>query len=119
MSESGPVVSNSGPLIAVATVGQLDVLGSLYGSVLIPGAVFREVTEAGGGRPGALEVASATWIERVDVDPRPDRLLATELSFLGNSIFGIFGSRDRPSHPCVRKQVKELIEKLRVKTNGE
>ena len=55
MSESGPVVSNSGPLIALATVGQLDVLGSLYGSVLIPGAVFREVTEAGGGRPGALE----------------------------------------------------------------
>ena len=79
MSESGPVVSNSGPLIALATVGQLDVLGSLYGSVLIPGAVFREVTEAGGGRPGALEVASATWIERVDVDPPPDRLLAEEL----------------------------------------
>ena len=89
------------PLIALATVGQLDMLGSLYGSVLIPGAVFREVTEAGGGRSGALEVASATWIERVDVDPPPDRLLATELSFLGNSIFGIFGSRDRPSHPCV------------------
>ena len=44
MSESGPVVSNSGPLIALATVGQLDVLGSLYGSVLMPGAVFRKVT---------------------------------------------------------------------------
>lgn len=79
MSEGGPVVTNSGPIIALAVVGQLNVLGALYDSVLVPGAVWGEVTEAGAGRPGAHELASATWVERVDIDPPPDRLLTEEL----------------------------------------
>ncbi len=50
MSESGPVVTNSGPLIALASVGQLDLLSALYTIVLVPEAVWCEVTEAGVGR---------------------------------------------------------------------
>ncbi|HEV8714799.1 MAG TPA: hypothetical protein VGX03_18470 [Candidatus Binatia bacterium] len=68
MSESGPVVTNSGPLVALASVGQLDVLKVLYTSVLVPEAVWREVTEAGVGRPGARELVATSWTTRVTID---------------------------------------------------
>lgn len=79
MSENGPVVTNSGPLIALASVGQLDILPALYTTVLVPEAVWREVTEAGAGRPGARELVSTSWTTRVTLDPPPDRLLTEEL----------------------------------------
>jgi len=79
MAESAPVVTNSGPLIALASVGQLDVLRALYISVLVPEAVWCEVTEAGTGRPGARELAATSWTTRVTIDPPPDRLLTEEL----------------------------------------
>lgn len=79
MSEDGPVVTNSGPLIALASVGQLDLLHGLYSEVLVPEAVWREVTEAGAGRPGARELTLASWTTRTVLDPPPDRLLTEEL----------------------------------------
>ena len=56
------VVSNAGPLIALARVDQLALLPSLYGTVLIPRAVEQEVTGMGLNRPGAGEVRAASWI---------------------------------------------------------
>jgi uncharacterized protein len=79
MAESGPVVTNSGPLIALASVGQLDVLSTLYTSVLVPEAVWREVTEAGEGRPGTRELIATPWTTRIKINPPPDRLLLEEL----------------------------------------
>jgi predicted nucleic acid-binding protein len=79
MAESGPVVTNSGPLIALASVGQLDLLSALYTTILVPEAVWREVTEAGAGRPGARELLATSWTTRVPLDPPPDRLLTEEL----------------------------------------
>jgi predicted nucleic acid-binding protein len=50
------VVSDSGPLIALANIGQLDLLSALYGEILIPKAVYEEVVKGGQGRPGSKEV---------------------------------------------------------------
>ncbi|MDZ4170299.1 MAG: DUF3368 domain-containing protein [Coriobacteriia bacterium] len=75
----GPVVSNSGPLIALACIGQLDLLGRIYGESLVPGAVFREVVEIGAGRPGASELRAAGWAKRVEVVEMAEPLLAEEL----------------------------------------
>ncbi len=61
------VVSNSGPLIALAKVEKLHVLRELFGKVFIPQAVWIEVVERGKGKPGSEEVASAEWIEVVEV----------------------------------------------------
>ena len=58
------VISNASPLIALSTVGLLDLLPSLYGTIHIPDAVYDEVVVAGRGQPGSSEVASAPWAVR-------------------------------------------------------
>ncbi len=56
------IVSNSTPLIAFARIGELELLHQLVQHVLVPEAVWKEVTEAG-SRPGAEEIRKATWVE--------------------------------------------------------
>jgi len=75
----GLIVCNAGPLIALSLVGNLDLLHRLYNRVLVPEAVVREVVESGSGRAGATEVETASWLERVSLDPPPEPLLAKEL----------------------------------------
>jgi len=58
------VVSNSGPLIALAKLGQVHVLHSLYGPVLTPPPVYEEVVVSGLAQ-GANDAASVQMaIER-------------------------------------------------------
>jgi predicted nucleic acid-binding protein len=44
-------VVNSGPLVALSLLGQLDLLPALYAECWVPQTVFDEV--AGVGKPGA------------------------------------------------------------------
>ena len=59
-----PAVSDSSPLILLSAIGQLDLLHRLFGEVVIPTAVWREVVEAGRGRAGAAEIARVGWVRR-------------------------------------------------------
>lgn len=56
--DEGPIVCNSGPLIALSLIDCLSLLRELYTEVLVPEAVLREVVESGAGRAGAREVSS-------------------------------------------------------------
>jgi len=56
------VISNSGPLITLATIGKLDLAKLLFERILIPQAVYDEVVVCGEGEPGSREVAEAEWI---------------------------------------------------------
>ena len=58
-----PVVSDSGPLIALAAIGRLDLLRALFGQIVIPQAFYEEVVIRGQGDPGSVEVRAAAWIE--------------------------------------------------------
>ena len=58
------VVSNSGPLINLAKVGQFTLLRDLFQHLTIPPAVFEEVVIRGGVQPGAGETNAASWITR-------------------------------------------------------
>ena len=60
-------MANAGPLIALARIGRLDLLRSLYIRLHIPPAVRDEMVRSGRGRPGAESVCTATWIDAVDV----------------------------------------------------
>ncbi len=61
------VVANAGPLIALAEIGCFDLLKSLYGRIHIPTAVRDEVVVSQDGRPGALEVETAAWVQVMSV----------------------------------------------------
>lgn len=57
------VVADASVLIALSTVRQLSLLAVRFPlGILIPRAVWREVVEQGGDRPGAQDVANASWI---------------------------------------------------------
>ena len=58
------VIADTGPLIALARVGQLDLLRRLYGRVVVPPAVHTELA-IDSNRPGAKALAglfAAGWV---------------------------------------------------------
>lgn len=57
------VVSNTSPIINLASVGLLGLLQSLYGRIAIPKAVYHEVVFKGVGQAGAAELPTLQWIE--------------------------------------------------------
>jgi predicted nucleic acid-binding protein len=57
------VLSDSGPIIALCKINHLDILREFFRKIIIPQAVWTEVVERGGGRPGSKEVQEANWIE--------------------------------------------------------
>ena len=62
----GPVIANNTPLVALWTLGRLDLLRDLYGEVWIPQAVYNEfVATERTRRDSALQGAS--WIVTVPV----------------------------------------------------
>jgi len=50
------VVSDTSPITNLASVGHLELLQQLYGQIVIPPAVYRELTTAGETIPGYKEV---------------------------------------------------------------
>jgi hypothetical protein len=65
------VVSNASPIINLSHIGQLHLLQQLYGRVIIPTAVYREVVTAGAGQAGAAEVDQSEWMEVLQTSNRP------------------------------------------------
>ncbi len=64
------IVSNTGPLIALAKADRMDLLPELYGTVHIPPAVHRELLGKTGPEADRLDVALAAWLKVADrVEP--------------------------------------------------
>ncbi len=65
------VVSNSTPLIGLASIGRFDLLRSLFQKLYVPQAVYHETVVTGRDEGGAKrEVSVADWIETVAVQDR-------------------------------------------------
>jgi predicted nucleic acid-binding protein len=64
------IVSNASVLINLVRIGKLGLLHQLYGELVIPEAVWKEVVIEGAGQPGADEVKAATWIKMHPVTNR-------------------------------------------------
>ena len=56
------VVSDTSPVLNLARINRLDLLRSLYRHVLIPSAVFRELTNSRSGLLPAIDLASMPWL---------------------------------------------------------
>ena len=61
------VVSDSSPLIALSDLGRLDLLGEIYGDIIIPEAVWAETVIAGREQTGRSSLLQASWISHVKV----------------------------------------------------
>ena len=61
------IVCNTSPIINLACIGKLDLLRELYQEIVIPPAVFTEITVTVPDAPGAAEVKSADWIQKIPV----------------------------------------------------
>ena len=75
------VISDTGPLIALARAGRLDLLHRLYGGVRVPPAVHAELAIQS-GLPGAKPLARAFDAGWITVQPVSGRALATRLALL-------------------------------------
>ena len=62
------VVSNSTPLIALASIGRFSALRELFTQIHIPQAVLSEVAGDKRRRAGSREVLAASWMNTVQVE---------------------------------------------------
>jgi predicted nucleic acid-binding protein len=68
------VISNSSPLIALASIEELDLIRKLWGRIIIPRSVFKETVVAGKKKSGSMEIAGAcrSWIKVTKVKNRQE-----------------------------------------------
>jgi uncharacterized protein len=57
------IVSDTSPINNLAAINQLNLLQQLYSTVIIPTAVYRELTDPNFPVAGATEVQTLDWIE--------------------------------------------------------
>ena len=63
-------IADSGPLICLAKIDQLELLPRLFSKILVPPEVWNEVTVRGQGHPGTHEVSQVTWVTIQAPDPQ-------------------------------------------------
>jgi uncharacterized protein len=61
------VVSDTSPITNLAAIRQLELLQQLYVSIVIPTAVFNEMAGVDKIVPGAIEVQTLPWIQKISV----------------------------------------------------
>lgn len=68
------VISNASPLIGLCGVKMLHILKDLWGQIIIPDAVYKEVVVQGAGRYGVDSIAKACgdWINVVSVKDKQE-----------------------------------------------
>ena len=64
------IVSNTSPILNLIVIGQLDLLKQLYKKVIIPEAVFGEISKLSFGLSDAEQLQALTWIEIREVTDR-------------------------------------------------
>jgi uncharacterized protein len=69
------IVSDTSCLLNLAIIGRLELLRELYGTMMIPTAVYHELVRKGAGMPGAAAIETAEWI--VVKEPRNRALVKT------------------------------------------
>lgn len=69
------VVSDTSAINNLAAIEQLHLLHQLYGTVIIPEAVYRELTDPSFPVAGATKVQNLDWIQTLTIS---DRILNIE-----------------------------------------
>ncbi len=61
------VVANSTPLINFATIDRLDILRKLFKHIIVPPAVWKELTEKGSAYVSADKIKNVAWIKVISI----------------------------------------------------
>jgi uncharacterized protein len=56
------IISDTSPILNLALIGRLELLAALYKEVIIPTAVYTELTDVNCGLPSLINFASTTWL---------------------------------------------------------
>jgi len=133
-SNPAPVVSNSSPLIALADVGKLGLLETLFGTVFIPAAVAVEISPTviapawlrtkalsqpmpvpirqstlGAGECEAIALALELNASRLVLDDRDARATATSLNIPIIGVLGILlAAKRHGALPAIRPVLEDL-----------
>ncbi|RZM79617.1 DUF3368 domain-containing protein [Leptolyngbya iicbica] len=70
------VVSNTSPIFYLSTIGQIELLNQLYGEIVIPTAVYNEITHVGNTDVSAREVPTLSWVK---IQPATDQAFVNKL----------------------------------------
>ena len=61
------VAINASPLIVLFKSNQADLLPQLFDAIVVPQAVWQEVTSSGTQDTAAQQLPNVTWVKRVEV----------------------------------------------------
>jgi predicted nucleic acid-binding protein len=95
---SGAIVSNTGPLVALAVIDRLNLLNCLFDEVIVPQAVHFELLEGGTKQAGVTAYQQAHWIKNQKLTKPHDPLLGSVLDAGEASVIQL--ARERSIH-CV------------------
>ena len=135
------VIVNSTPLIILSKIGELEILKNLYGDIIIPRAVFEEVTRK--NDLAKEKILNSEWIKILEVQDKSDRkiyqaklhdgevevmMLAKEISadlliiddnaakktakFLGFKVTGTLGILIKAKAEKIISEVRPILEKM-------
>lgn len=71
----GRIISNTGPLIALAGIDKLDILKCIFDDILIPLPVMNEIQYSNEKYTGAISISKANWLKVTALSHPPDPLL--------------------------------------------
>lgn len=57
------VISNTSPIINLASINRLELLSKIFKQIIIPQEVYQEIVIIGAGQPGSNEVKKFDWIK--------------------------------------------------------
>jgi len=131
------IISNSTPLIILSKIGELEILKNLYGEIIIPRAVFEEVTIKSDA------IKNLSWIKILEVQDKSNRkiyqaklhdgevevmMLAKEISadlliiddnaakkfakFLGFTVTVTLGVLLKAKSEKIISEVRQILEKM-------
>jgi predicted nucleic acid-binding protein len=112
-------VVNAPPLIALARVDQLALLNQLFDEVLVPPAVYQEVTVQGVNLPGAALVMQSDWI-RVQAPVTPPTIEPLLLGLDAGEMEVLLLAQDvQPAQVVIDERIgRRVAQALRIPLTG-
>jgi len=86
---NGLLVSNTGPLIALAGIARLELLQNVFSPIILPEAVSAEIRRGRNNEAALAAIDAASWIQKRRLSHAPDPLLLRTLDIGEASVIAL------------------------------